>query len=353
MVIPVGRQYTATCGATVARPFRCEHCGFAARAIAHGQGRGRGISPFFIDEGGAKTDAKVKARFTAREHARFTLDVVPCPRCHKRSARAEEKFRRKTTVVLNGSIVLGAGTAALIGVAAKAPIPGLLIGGFATGLAILVDAVTRKADWTSASERVVFEEPGSDRSESQRHSSSEGERGEDVRVDAKLSLANAMTGGKVELMVRGKVPCPGCRGTGVWAGDPCQACSAGTLERQRRVLVKFPAGIDSGHRLRVAGLGMPGLDDVPPGDLYVNVEVVPERPFQRRGDDLETLVRVSSAIAALGGQADIELPDGSSVTAHILPGTESGARLTIVGKGMPRLGQPGHGDLHVVVEIGS
>jgi molecular chaperone DnaJ len=161
-----------------------------------------------------------------------------------------------------------------------------------------------------------------------------------------------MAGGKLELLVHGKVPCSSCSGTGVWIGDPCTACSGGTLDRQRRVLVTFPAGIDSGHRLRVAGQGMPGLENVPPGDLYMDVEVTPDRRFERRADDLETRVRVSFATAALGGKVSIELPDASIVSPAILSGTEAGARLIVAGRGMPRLGRPGRGDLHVVIDVG-
>lgn len=97
---------------------------------------------------------------------------------------------------------------------------------------------------------------------------------------------------------------------------------------------------------------MPGLENVPPGDLYVDVEVTPDRHFERRADDLETRVRVSFTTAALGGKVSIELPDASIVGAPILSGTEAGARLIVVGKGMPRLGRPGRGDLHVVVDVG-
>jgi hypothetical protein len=353
MYIPIGRRYTTVDSATAEGRFRCAHCGFEAHAIARGQGRGTGISPFFIDVEGAKTDARVKAVFTAREHARFTLDIVPCPRCHKRGVRAESKFKNKTALVLFGSIVLGVGLTGLIDVTMRAPLMGFLVGMFAAGLVILVDTTTRKANWNGAAKRVTFEEPRSEHGENPRPSRQSGaEPGQDVRVGAELSLANAMAGGKLEVLAHGKVPCSSCSGTGVRIGDPCTACSGGTLDRQRRVLVTFPAGIDSGHRLRVAGMGMPGLENAPPGDLYVDVEVTPERRFERRGDDLETRVKISFTTAALGGKVSIELPDASIVSAVILSGTEAGGRLIAAGKGMPRLGRPGRGDLHVAVDVG-
>lgn len=353
MYIPLGRQYSAADSATAEGHFSCAHCGFEAHAIARGLGQGTGISPFFIDVESAKVDARVKAIFAAREHARFTLDVVPCPRCHKRGERAERKFKNKTALVLFGAIVLGVGLTWLVGVTTRAPLVSLLVGLFAAGLVILVDTATRKADWNGAAKRVTFEERGSEHAGDPAPSSRSGaERGQDVRVGAELSLSNAMAGGKLNILVSGKVPCSSCGGTGIWTGKRCTACSRGTLDRERRVLVKFPAGIDSGHVLRVAGMGMPGLGNAPPGDLYVDVEVTPEPRFERRGDDLETRVRISFATAAQGGKVSIELPDASIVSAAILSGTEAGARLIVAGKGMPQLGRSGRGDLHVAVDVG-
>jgi hypothetical protein len=353
MYIPIGRQYTAADSATAEGRFRCAHCGFEAHAIARGLGQGTGISPFFIDVESAKIDARVKAIFAAREHARFTLDVVPCPRCHKRSERAERKFKTKTALVLFGAIVLGVGLTGLVGVTMRAPLVGFLVGVFAAGLVILVDTTTRKANWNGAAKRVTFEEPGSEHAEDAGPARRSGaERGQDVRVIALLSLASAMADGKLNILVRGKVPCASCGGTGIDIGDPCTACSGGMLERQRRVVVTFPAGIDSGRTLRAAGMGMPGLEDAPPGDLYVDIEVTPEPRFERRGDDLETRVRISFATAALGGKVSIELPDASILSTAIPSGTEAGARLIVAGKGMPRLGRSGRGDLHVAVDVG-
>jgi hypothetical protein len=349
MYLPLGRQYSTADSATAEGSFSCAHCGFEAHAIARGVGQGTGISPFFIDVESAKVDARVKAIFAAREHARFTLDVVPCPRCHKRGERAERKFKNKTALVLFGAIVLGVGLMGLIGVKARAPLVGFLVGLFAAGLVILVDTLTRRADWNGAAKRVTFEEPRlEDTGDAAASSRSGAERSQDLRVAAELSLANAMAGGKLNIVVPGKVQCSSCGGT----GKRCTACSRGTLDRERRVLVKFPAGIDSGHVLRVAGMGKPRLGNAPPGDLYVDVEVTPEPRFERRDYDLETRVRISSTTAALGGKVSIELPDASIVSALIRSGTEQGARFIIAGKGMPRLDRSGRGDLHVAVDVG-
>lgn len=217
------------------------------------------------------------------------------------------------------------------------------------------------------------------------------DRGQDIRVEAGLTLADAMQGGKHEVVVRGPAPCeacsgrgakpgssvgkcPGCqgtgqvtaqrgfimfsspcarcRGTGTFIADPCGTCSgAGMVERQRRVLVSFPAGIDSGQRLRVPKQGMPGPEGTPAGDLYVDIEIEADERFERHGDELATRARVTFATASLGGETQIELPDASLVTAEIPPGTQPGTVIAIAGKGMPRLDRSGRGSLHVVVDV--
>lgn len=217
------------------------------------------------------------------------------------------------------------------------------------------------------------------------------DRGQDVRVSAQLTLAEAMSGGKHEINVRGAAPCetcsgsgakPGtsptkcsqcrgtgqvtaqrgfimfaspcvrCRGTGTMIEQPCQTCDgAGAVERQRRVLVTFPAGIDSGQRLRVPAQGMPGLNGTPPGDLYVDVELAPDERFERHSDDLATRVRVPFTVASLGGEVEVELPDTSVVNANVKPGTQPGTVILSRGQGMPRLDRSGRGDLHIVIDV--
>jgi len=216
-------------------------------------------------------------------------------------------------------------------------------------------------------------------------------RGQDVRVHASLSLADAMVGGKHEVTIRGNAPCdtcngsgarPGtkpetcsqcrgsgqvtaqrgfimfssacarCRGTGSFVATPCDKCrGSGQEERQRKVLVSFPAGIDTGHRLRVPGQGMPGRANTQPGDLYVDVEIEPDERFERHGDDLGTRVQVSFAAAALGTSVQLQLPDGSGVICEVPAGTQPGSVVTVRGRGIPHVDRRGTGDLHAVVGV--
>lgn len=217
------------------------------------------------------------------------------------------------------------------------------------------------------------------------------QRGQDVRVTAELSLTDAMHGGKHEIEIRGPAPCeqcsgsgakPGtsptkcpscrgngqvtaqrgfimfsspcvrCRGTGSVIAEPCETCKGeGSIERRRRVLVSFPAGIDSGQRLRVPAQGMPGPQGAPPGDLYVDVDLVHDERFERQGDDLGTRIPVPFATASLGGEVDLALPDDSLITVQVNAGTQPGSVIVVRGQGMPRLDRSGRGDLHVIVDV--
>lgn len=150
-------------------------------------------------------------------------------------------------------------------------------------------------------------------------------------------------------------PCPKCRGQGAVIKTPCKTCDGhGMVEKPRKVVVAFPAGIDSGQRLRVPGQGMAGPGGAPPGDLYVEIEVEEDPRFERDGADLATRVKVSFTQAALGGTVNVPglSPEGPcTIPVEIPPGTQPNTVITQRGQGVPRLDGRGRGSLAVVVEV--
>lgn len=216
-------------------------------------------------------------------------------------------------------------------------------------------------------------------------------RGQDIRVQQRLTLKEAFLGVKREVVLhtpatcdtcagegakpgtkrkqcgvcggsgqvsshRGFVmftqTCPECSGQGSVVKTPCESChGAGHVQKNRKVLVSFPAGIDGGQRLRVPGQGMPGTLGGPPGDLYVDVELLPDERFQREGADLLTRAKVSFAEAALGAETSVDLPDETSVTVEVPPGTQPGDVIALKGKGVPRVDGRGRGVLHVEIQV--
>jgi molecular chaperone DnaJ len=122
-------------------------------------------------------------------------------------------------------------------------------------------------------------------------------------------------------------------------------------ERQRTVTVTFPAGIDSGHRLRVSGQGLPSPNGGPSGNLYVDVGIEPHERFEREGNDLIMRQRVSFTQATLGTRVPIELIDGSTEQLQVEAGTQPGTVISLNGKGVPSVNGRGRGALHVVVQV--
>ncbi len=145
--------------------------------------------------------------------------------------------------------------------------------------------------------------------------------------------------------------CPTCHGKGKVVKTPCRECKGqGRVRKQHSVDVKIPAGIDTGIRLRVSSQGEAGVNGGPSGDLFLLIEVKPDRRFQRKGDDLNTSVDIKYPQAALGCEVKIETFDGFE-TLDIPAGTQPGSKLRIKGRGMPRLRGKGSGDMNILVKV--
>ncbi len=112
------------------------------------------------------------------------------------------------------------------------------------------------------------------------------------------------------------------------------------------IVVRIPAGVREGSRIRLAGKGGPG---VPPGDLYLTVRLKPHPVFRLEGDDVHVTVDVPAPVAVVGGAVRVPTLDGP-VELTIPPRTQTGRRLRLRGKGWPRRGG-GRGDQYVTVRV--
>jgi DnaJ-class molecular chaperone len=177
-----------------------------------------------------------------------------------------------------------------------------------------------------------------------------GMEGEDLETTVRLRLREVLDGVTRRIQVSERVPCPACNGTGRQKGRPCPTCSGlGGKTEIRTLDVKIPAGVHDGMRVRVAGKGGPGLRGGRRGDLYLHVQVEPSRVFTRDGDDLLVTLPVWPWEAALG--AEVLAPTlTDQVRVKIPPGSRSGAKLRLRGKGLPNE-SGGRGDLFFVVQI--
>jgi molecular chaperone DnaJ len=147
-------------------------------------------------------------------------------------------------------------------------------------------------------------------------------------------------------------PCDKCRGRGRVITTPCPQCGgAGSAVDDVAVTVEIPAGIEDGSRLRVPGRGGAGEPGGRPGDLYVEVRVIPDKRFERHGADLVHRARLGMAEAALGTTISVPTVDGGAMDIEVPSGTQPGTVFKLSRLGMPRLRRRGRGDLLVEVQV--
>jgi molecular chaperone DnaJ len=145
--------------------------------------------------------------------------------------------------------------------------------------------------------------------------------------------------------------CPVCSGTGSIVRHPCKTCRGdGRVQREHKILVKVPAGVENETRIRYSGEGDAGKWGGPSGDLYVVLEVRAHKFFERDGDDLHCVMPVSFPQASLGTELEIETLHGPEML-KVPEGTQSGKEFRLRGKGVPHLNAHGRGDLIVEVRV--
>jgi molecular chaperone DnaJ len=219
-------------------------------------------------------------------------------------------------------------------------------------------------------------------------------RGQDIRVNVKISLAEVASGAKRSIKLKtldrcavcegtgagkgtkpascstcggtGEVrraarsmfgqfvsvsPCPTCAGEGVVIRTPCEECHGeGRVRSEKTVQVEIPAGVSENNYLTLRGQGAVGPRNAPPGDLLVMIEVKDDERFERDGDNLVLDLPLSFSQAALGLTVPLPTPHGEE-RVTIPGGTQGGTILKLRGKGLPRLGQAGRGDMLIRVHV--
>lgn len=130
--------------------------------------------------------------------------------------------------------------------------------------------------------------------------------------------------------------CPTCHGRGKVPEKACTVCHGkGTRQKQQKIELKIPAGIDDGAtiRLREHGEAVTGGTK---GDLYVNIRVKPHKLFTREGELILSEEHIGMVEAALGTEIDVETVDGK-VRMKVPAGTQSGSDFKLSGHGVPYL----------------
>lgn len=219
--------------------------------------------------------------------------------------------------------------------------------------------------------------------------SREPERGQDVEVTLEVPFRTAALGGKVNIDLevneecpvckgtggapgskmqtcpecggRGTIsfgqggfavqrPCPRCLGRGQIPSEPCTNCGgSGEVRARRKIAVTVPEGTDTGTKIRLRGQGGHGSRSGPPGDLFINFIVQPDRFYAREGLDLIAKVPINIAQATLGSKISVKTLDGKKVSVKIPAGTPSGKRFRVRGQGIAK--DSTRGDLIIEVSV--
>jgi len=214
--------------------------------------------------------------------------------------------------------------------------------------------------------------------------------GDDAEAAIEVDLRDAVLGAEREITIAKPVRCPECKGTGARPGsrpqtcpqckglgeirmggafsapcprcdgegkiqEPCPRCDGeGAIDETVRLKVKIPPGVETGSRVRLPGQGGPGRRGGEPGDLYLRISVRDHPAVRVQGRDLLLDLPITPAEALAGAEVTAPTFEGP-VKLKIPPGSQSGRKLRLRGRGLPALkggstGAP-RGDLYAVLQI--
>ena len=152
-------------------------------------------------------------------------------------------------------------------------------------------------------------------------------KGEDLHAEVTVSFDEAAFGGKKVIRL--------------------QSSNGGVQNYE----VNIPAGIESGKSIRLKGKGYPGVGGGEAGDLLLKVNVQDKLGYKREGRDVYTTVNIPFTTAVFGGEAKVHTIYGD-VLCNIKPGTQSGMKIRLRGKGIVAMNNPSvHGDEYATVQI--
>ena len=220
--------------------------------------------------------------------------------------------------------------------------------------------------------------------------------GRDMGVGLRISLEEAATGARKEIIYDRLAPCPDCEGSGLGengqeitcpecngqgrvvtvqhtflgdmqAASTCSRCQGsgkiienacpecdgqGRVPDRQRLSVDIPVGIRDGQQLRLSSFGEAGIRGAAAGDLIVTCRIEPHDFFRRDGDDLHASTAISMVQAALGAEIEIDgIFEDEKVAVAIPEGCQYGQTIKVRNYGMPKFRSDHRGDLFVHLEV--
>ncbi|MFD2583641.1 DnaJ C-terminal domain-containing protein [Pedobacter vanadiisoli] len=147
-------------------------------------------------------------------------------------------------------------------------------------------------------------------------------KGQDYNADLQLNLLDAYTTHKQTLTVNGK-----------------------------QVRITIPAGVENGQKIKLPGYGAPGVNNGPPGDLFIKFNISDDPKFKRKGNDIYIQEEVDLYTAVLGGEKIVETLNGK-VKLKIPESTQPDTTLRLKGKGFPVYKKDNQfGDLYIKWQV--
>jgi curved DNA-binding protein len=148
-------------------------------------------------------------------------------------------------------------------------------------------------------------------------------KGNDINTKMTISFYESVKGGKREIRLDG-------------------------ANGEQRISVTIPAGIENGKKLRLKGKGGAGQSGMPPGDLYITIDIANDPNFSRKGSDVYVTAKVRLSTLLLGGHIDVKSLDGDK-SIPIAPCTDPSKKIRIKNAGAPKLKKGSKGDLYVTL----
>jgi len=116
--------------------------------------------------------------------------------------------------------------------------------------------------------------------------------------------------------------------------------------------IRIPAGIKHGMTLRLAGAGHHHIEELPPGDLLVNIQITPHSIFTVVDYNLIMEEKISMIEAVFGKEIEVTTLAGKTLKLEIPKGTQPNHKIRLKGKGMPVLNRKDvFGDLYIIVNV--
>ena len=145
--------------------------------------------------------------------------------------------------------------------------------------------------------------------------------------------------------------CNTCGGSGRTFRTTCSECNGtGNVKKRKEIEVTIPEGVDTGYQLRISGKGSVGSNGGPNGDIYIEFKVKPHPLFEREDEDIYLTVPLTITEAILGCKKEIPTLTGN-VFLEVKPGTSTGDKVKLKGKGVKKVNAFGKGNMYVIYQV--